>query len=323
MKAPYGKIAKKTGLWLCLLLISALAFDRILYRALFPLYDRRSTLSGMNDELDGFIIGSSQTRWAVDGGVISQRTKSRFAVFAPPGANLELRSAMLRDYVERFSDHPPSYIVMEGHPFSFHPTRYPDDAYKTLLGYRPRGILRDYLSQRYGDDPLFQGTKVFHSLSLNSEFYFLASAVVDLPIRTIRPVSELPQDPDLPMETRIAQWRAYYAELKDRGAVDPRFVSAYEDLMRVISRTGIPIIVLDLPIYRLDPQMEKDLSEGRRILQKDLPPNVHYVRFEADRVENDPTYFYDASHLNSKGRVWLSEKLAEEITRTLALSKNK
>ncbi|HNJ35564.1 MAG TPA: hypothetical protein PK881_15060, partial [Leptospiraceae bacterium] len=102
MKAPYGKIAKKTGLWLGLLLISALAFDRILYRALFPLYDRRSTLSGMNDELDGFIIGSSQTRWAVDGGVISQRTKSRFAVFAPPGANLELRSAMLRDYVERF-----------------------------------------------------------------------------------------------------------------------------------------------------------------------------------------------------------------------------
>ncbi|HMU85143.1 MAG TPA: NADH-quinone oxidoreductase subunit H, partial [Leptospiraceae bacterium] len=86
---------------------------------------------------------------------------------------------------------------------------------------------------------------------------------------------------------------------------------------------GIPIIVLDLPIYRLDPQMEKDLSVGRRILQKDLPPNVHYVRFEADRVENDPTYFYDASHLNAKGRAWLSEKLADEITRTLAQSKSK
>ncbi len=306
------QVAGRALVWAAAVIAFALLCDRIVYSVLFPLYDRRSTLAEMGEPVDSFIVGSSQTRWAVDAAVVAKESGLSFAAFAPPGANVELRAAMVEDYLARFPGRP-KVVVFEMHPLSFHPTRYPDDAYKTLLGYTPRGILVPYLAKRYAGDPVFPAGRVFHSLTLNGEFYFLGAAVVDLPVRMVRPVSEMPAEPDLPLDVRVAQWRKYYEEIQLTAEVDALKVEAFRAFLKAAEESRIPVILLDMPTYRLNAQLDQDLDRVRSVMFRDLPSNVQYVRLEGDAFEKDASFFYDAAHLNQKGRAVFSRDLARFI----------
>lgn len=303
--------------WAAAVFLGVLVLDRAGYALLFPIFDQRSTLSGMQSRSSGIVVGSSQTRWGIDAGILMQHSGVDFQIFAPPGSNIALRRAMIQDYLERFSSNPPQVIVLEAHPYLFHRRRYPDDAYRTLLGYRPKGLLSDYLKDRFGHEPVFLASNVFHTLSFNEEFYATGAGLVDLallPAKMLRPEGAPPREPDQKeMQDRIAGWARFHNSQKLRPMFDFGMQAEFAALMQFLEPKPVRVVLVEIPLYRLEPGFNDQFDAVRKRMLALKPARFEYVRLDPERFETDPSLFHDASHFGEKGRRLYSEALGRYL----------
>lgn len=303
--------------WALVLFLGVLALDRLIYALLYPIYDQRSTLSGMFSRSTGIVVGSSQTRWGIDADVLSQRSGLDFQIFAPPGSNIALRRAMIQDYLERFASRPPEIVILETHPYLFHPKRYPPDAYRTLLGYRPKGLMRDYFAERFGKEPVFLASNVFHLLSFNEEFYATGAGLVDLavlPLKRLRPATVQETDfTDEQMKSRIKVWTDFHDSLKLEPLVDPEMESEFSALVKYLETKQVRVVLLEIPLYRLRPDFNNQFDGVRKRMLAMKPARFEYMRLDPEKFETDPRLFHDASHFGDKGRREYSQALAEAL----------
>lgn len=304
------------ALWLLSAFLLTVLCDRILYALLFPVYDQRSTLSGMLKRSSGIVVGSSQTRWGIDAERLSLESGIDFQVFAPPGANISLRRAMIADYLERFKEHPPGIIVLEAHPYLFHRRRYSDEAYRTLLGYRPKGMLRDYMADRFGKDPVFLASNVFSVLSFNEEFYQTGAGLVDLalgPLRSLRPARVPEAMDDAALKARMEGWITFHKSQKLMPMIEPGMEMEFRALMDDLKGRGIRVVLLEIPLYEMHRGFNEEFAPVRRRMLELKPAEFEYVRFAPSEFETNARYFHDASHLNEQGRLLFSQALAKRL----------
>lgn len=305
--------------WALGLLLGTIAVDRVIYALLYPIYDQRSTLSGMFAKSTGIVVGSSQTRWGIDADVLSHKSGLDFQIFAPPGSNIALRRAMIQDYLERFASNPPQIVILETHPYLFHPRRYPADAYRTLLGYRPRGLLREYLAERFGREPVFLASNVFHVLSFNEEFYATGAGLVDLAVLSLKrlrpaPEAQAVEFTEEQMKSRIKVWTDFHDSLKLEPLIDPQMESEFVQLMKYLETKQVRVVLLEIPLYRLRPDFNNQFDSVRKRMLALKPARFEYMRLDPERFETNPRLFHDASHFGEKGRLEYSQALAEALT---------
>jgi hypothetical protein len=306
--------------WAAVLLLGVIVLDRALYTVLYPVFDQRSTLSGMFARSSGIVVGSSQTRWGIDADVLTRQSGIDFQVFAPPGSNIALRRAMIQDYMERFASNPPEVIVLETHPYLFHRRRYPDDAYRTLLGYRPKGLLSEYLADRFGSEPVFLASNVFHCLSFNEEFYATGAGLVDLallPFKRLRPQAPLPGPREDQMQERIAGWAKFHHSQKLRPMFDFGMQAEFQALMQYLETKPVRVVLLEIPLYRLEPGFNDQFDSVRKRMLALKPARFEYVRLDPERFETNPHLFHDASHFGETGRRLYSEELGRYLAKPL------
>ncbi len=184
--------------------------DRLAYLAAFPQFDRVLSLTKLEKPHEILIVGSSHVLWDLDHKWAGQQSGREIEMISVPGANLELRGQLIREYVSRRSaGEAPLWVVMEADKYSFDSKRYPPPLTNSLLGYYHHGILRDLLWERLSPGERALNT-LLHVRSLNPSFVFVGSRVHDRAARIFsnlfHPLLRLFEEPTQDATPALPEW---------------------------------------------------------------------------------------------------------------------
>ncbi len=157
-------------------LVSVFLMDALIYFAVYPWFNDLHKLGAIEERSDAVVVGSSHVFWDIDVKFLSQATGREFAMLSVPGGNMEIRRHLVEEYFERHGESPPALIILETDKYSFHAERYPAGAFRPLIGYYHKGILREYLAEKMAARDLYV-ERIFRTCSLNGVSYFIGARI--------------------------------------------------------------------------------------------------------------------------------------------------
>ncbi len=296
-----------------------------MYRVALPFYDKRNRLLKIADPAEIFIIGSSHVLWDIDPTLLSTETGKSVNLISPPGADMELRHAILSDAIRLHKNRLPHYLILETDKYSFDGKRYPEDVYKSLKAYYHQGILRNYLEEKISDPVDLFFLKVIKVYSMNGDFHIISTEMIDSLVDIIlhrnreNINSSVPdEDPANGEDRRISwekKWEPVYKKEYTTPGENSRLRNHFLAIVKLCKTNKIELVLLNTPNYRF-------LTAGLNTTDGPVPyfkelsaqnPHVHYMELNPYLFQNDISLLYDPSHLNKQGQILYTKALSEEL----------
>lgn len=340
---PWPRFALRSVLFL----VSVFVMDALVYFAAYPWFNDLHKLGVIEKRSDAIVVGSSHVFWDIDEKFLGQATGRSFAMLSVPGGNMEIRRHLIEEYLERHAQQPPTVVLLETDKYSFHAERYPAEAFRPLIAYYHRGILRDYLAEKMNARGLYV-ERMFRTYSLNGVSYFIgarlynrAGAVLkqvakvfgydwesqdDTPIFDLggTPADATPGTPPVRNEAapvpgedpRLQLWRTQYAKYTpDNIAADD--VAEFEKILALALKfPRTKFVLLETPNILLFPERDAGFDRRVRELFHEADreyANVEYVRLAPEVFEREAGLYFDGSHMNMEGRVQYTQALLAEL----------
>lgn len=324
------KIKKIFRLFIILFIFWFIDFS--IYTTLFKYYNQFYNLTNMSQKSNFLLIGSSHILWDIVPQMIEESIPDyKVNMINIPGANMEIRTELFKEYLKKNPDQKINLIVLETDKYLFNSKRYPDRTYKALLPYFHKGYFNDFLIEKLKVKegfPYIIPFIIIKSFSFNESFHFLAGKIYDLLIQRIFSIalnlffpSDLYADePSLVTEKnrkKIELWRKEYISLGND--IDPEMVDSFKKFISLAKDNHIKMILLETPNY--DFGNDKDFEKTREIINNSLDDTIKYIRVKPGIYEKNIDLLYDASHLNQEGRVMYTKDFINMIHHSSETSK--
>ncbi|MBX7056545.1 MAG: hypothetical protein K1X75_00675 [Leptospirales bacterium] len=320
------------------------ACDYGCYSFSYRYFDKINHLGALEKPNPVWLVGSSHVFWGVEPELFRSETGLSLGMLSVPGANNELRGALVREVVER---HRASarLIIIEADVFTYSSSRYPEGAWQLLIGYYHRGLFRDYLQRKFSEsEPYFQFYRALRSYTLSSDFGYIGMRFWKLifgdlsvalrqllqlppesladygaappPGGTLPGVGSVEADTPRARDLRIQEWRTLYGDFV--GKVELLELVQMDMAAREALRDPqAQVVLLETPNANCFPDRQRELDAVRAITRRiaSANPRLHYLRIEPQIFEEDFSLYLDGSHLSPLGRALYTRALIRALQR--------
>ena len=116
---------------------------------------------------------------------------------------------------------------------------------------------------------------------------------------------------------KIKHWRKLYADMNKAVVIDPKQRAAFEKAATLFDRAQVPVFFLETPVFKL---FDADPYEKVRDIVRARNSNYNqYLRLNPKKMEENLSYYFDASHLNpTTGGLVYTQLLVKAIKERLA-----
>lgn len=314
------------------------------YQLSYRYFDKINHIGAIEQPQRVWLIGTSHVFWGIEPNMLRVASAGSLGVLSVPGANTELRRALVEETLRRH-DQAVRLIIIEADVYAYAPERYPHEAWRSLIGYYHRGVLRDFLAERFAELPYCGWFhRLLRSYTLSNDFAFIGMRYWKLLFgdlaRTLhalsgRPPTTLldygaapPPGESLPgvgavpaalprdQDPRREEWRRQYAA--HVGRIDERAVEQLRQaIATALQNQNVEVVLLETPNANFFPERAAELDRVRAATRAltTTSDRVHYLRLDPAKYEDDFSLYLDASHLGPRGRAQYTEDLIRELQR--------
>jgi hypothetical protein len=309
---------------LLILIILIAAFDRTLFKILFPFYDTIHHLSNITRPNKIFVVGSSHVEYAINAQTLQREMGVPTDIFHLSAASLQTRLIAIKERLSQTGLPDPEMIVLETSKEFLNPRRYDDRFLIHYLPYLHKGILQGYFagvsSERIPD--IFW-RKLSWSYSLSTEFERTTNLgrIKALALNLFGITQSKTEQPDgdprfVGLDDKDkpdAWWRAKQAEgLTQEMPVDQ--VALFKEIVTLVRSRGIKLVLLETPSYKFQNRTAEDSYSGAKKLLADTAKNTPGVFHLKIDVPNEVGLFTNEAHLSPAGRQYYTPRLIKALT---------